>query len=63
VDEELVLLDQMALMAGFPEVRRQVGGLGAAHIRIAHSLGSAARQYWQVIDSTVREPAGLTYTP
>ena len=33
VDEEAVLLDQMALIAGFPEVRRRIGGQGAAHIK------------------------------
>jgi glycosyltransferase involved in cell wall biosynthesis len=63
IDEEAVLLDQMALIAGFPEVRRQIGERGAAHISVCHSLENAARQYWQVIDSTVRTAVELTCTP
>jgi hypothetical protein len=63
VDEEAVLLDQMALIAGFPEIRRRVGARGAAHIRGHHSLGNAVMGYWQVIDSIVRMTAGLTCTP
>ncbi len=53
VDEEAVLLDQMALIAGFPEIRRRISDQGAAHVRVGHSLENAAMRYWQVIDSTV----------
>jgi glycosyltransferase involved in cell wall biosynthesis len=62
-EEEAVLLDQMALIAGFPEIRRQIGGQGAAYIHGSHSLKNATKQYWQVIDSIVRKAAGLTCTP
>ena len=63
VDEEAVLLDQIALIAGFPEIRRRIGGQGAAYIHGFHSLKNATRQYWQVIDSTGRETVRLTCTP
>ena len=62
-DEEAVLLDQMALIAGFPEIRRQIGRQAAWHISRCHSLENAARQYWQVIDSNLRTAVGLTSTP
>ncbi len=63
IDEEAVLLDQMALIAEFPDIRRRIGARGAAHIHSRHSLGNAAKQYWQVIDSITRVAAGLTCTP
>jgi glycosyltransferase involved in cell wall biosynthesis len=63
IDEETVLLDQMAFIAGFPEIRRQIGAQAAAHIGGCHSLEHAARQYWQVIDSTAQMATGLTSTP
>jgi glycosyltransferase involved in cell wall biosynthesis len=55
VDEEPVLLDQMALVAGFPEVRRQIGDQGAKYISSHHSLENVVRRYWQVIDSIAKE--------
>lgn len=62
-DEERALLDQMALIAGFPELRRQIGNQAAMHIQRWHSLKTIAEQYWQVIDSTALGAGGLTYTP
>jgi glycosyltransferase involved in cell wall biosynthesis len=63
IAEEAVLLDQMALIAGFPGIRRQIGEFAASHITGCHSLESVARQYWQVIDSILRTAAELTSTP
>jgi glycosyltransferase involved in cell wall biosynthesis len=63
VDEEVVLMDQMAFIAGFPEIRQRLGEQGAAYISGCHSLGNAAREYWQVIDSIGRKTAGLTCAP
>jgi glycosyltransferase involved in cell wall biosynthesis len=51
VDEGSILFDQMALMAGFPEVRRRIGVEAAKHIRAHHTLRNAAKLYWQIIDS------------
>lgn len=62
-DEESALLDQMALIAGFPDLRRQIGNQAAMHIKRWHSLKSAVEQYWQVIDSTALAADGLTCTP
>jgi glycosyltransferase involved in cell wall biosynthesis len=54
-DEGAALFDQMALMAGFPEVRRRVGAEAAKHIRAHHALRNAANLYWQIIDSNAQE--------
>ena len=62
-DEESVLLDQMALIAGFPQIRWQIGEQAVAHIGSHHSLENAAKQYWQVIDSIARKAPELTSTP
>jgi len=50
-EEADVLFRQMALMAGFPDIGRQIGEEAARHIRLRHGLGDAAEQYRQVIES------------
>ena len=51
VEEAATLFDQMALIAEFPAVARQIGTAAAEHIRRLHSLDGAAQRYWQVIES------------
>lgn len=50
-DEAMTLFDQMALVAQFPVIARQLGAEAAGHIRARHSLGNAVHMYWQVIES------------
>jgi glycosyltransferase involved in cell wall biosynthesis len=50
-EEADVLFRQMALVAGFPEIARQIGEEAARYIRARHNLGDAAEQYRQVIES------------
>jgi hypothetical protein len=63
VDEAAVLFDQIALVAGFPDVGRQIGILAQRHVRTIHGLDGVVRQYREVIDSVVEEPDRLTSTP
>jgi glycosyltransferase involved in cell wall biosynthesis len=60
VDEAAGLFDQMALMAGFPDIARRVGAVAESYIRNHHDLQKAARAYLQVIDSVMNSAAGLT---
>jgi glycosyltransferase involved in cell wall biosynthesis len=50
-EETDVLFRQMALVAGFPAIARQIGEEGARHIRARHGLEDAAEHYRQVIES------------
>jgi glycosyltransferase involved in cell wall biosynthesis len=50
-EEAEVLFRQMALVAGFPAIARQIGQEAARHIQARHGLESAADQYRQVIES------------
>ncbi len=63
VDEPTVLFDQMALIAGFPSVARDLGTEAARHISIRHSLENAAKLYWQVLESVGDCATGLTSDP
>ncbi len=51
VEEGSVLFDQMAFVAGFPDLARRIGAEAAEHIRNCHGLENAAIRYWQVIES------------
>jgi glycosyltransferase involved in cell wall biosynthesis len=55
-EEAGVLFRQMALLAGFPDIARQIGEEAARHIRLRHSLQDAAQQYRQVIESVAAVP-------
>ncbi len=50
-EEADVLFRQMALIAGFPDIAREIGQEAARHIRARHSLKDAVEQYRQVIES------------
>ncbi|HVY92861.1 MAG TPA: hypothetical protein VHA14_08930 [Bryobacteraceae bacterium] len=50
-EEAEVLFRQMALVAGHPDIARQIGEEAARHIRTRHRLEDAAGQYRQVIES------------
>jgi glycosyltransferase involved in cell wall biosynthesis len=63
VDEAAVLFDQMALIAEYPAIARRIGAEAAEHIRARHSLASAVKQYWQVIESVMDSAGGLTFDP
>jgi glycosyltransferase involved in cell wall biosynthesis len=61
-DEADALFDQMVFVTEFPALARRIGQSAADHIRASHTLGSAARQYWQVIESVQRSRgAGQIY--
>ena len=59
-DEADALFSQMAFVAEFPALAKQIGEAAAEHIRTAHTLENAARQYWQVIESVHPSGSGLT---
>jgi glycosyltransferase involved in cell wall biosynthesis len=63
VDEASALFDQMAMVAGFPSIARQVGAEAASYLRTWHSLDQAAGRYWQVIESVMDSDEELTSTP
>jgi len=50
-EEADMLFRQMALVAGFPEIARQIGEETARHIGARHALQDAIEQYRQVIES------------
>jgi hypothetical protein len=50
-EEADVLFRQMALVAAYPDIARQIGEEAARHIRAQHGLRDAAEQYRQVIES------------
>ena len=50
-EEADLLFRQMALVAGFPDITRQIGAEAARHIRVRHGLEDAVEQYRQVIES------------
>jgi glycosyltransferase involved in cell wall biosynthesis len=50
-EEADVLFRQMALVAGFPEIARQIGAEAARHISTRHRIEDVAGQYRQVIES------------
>lgn len=62
-DEVTALMDQMALVAEFPSVGRQIGLEAARHVGTSHTLESAAGRYWQVIESVMDSAGRLTSAP
>jgi hypothetical protein len=50
-EEADMLFRQMALVAGFREIARQIGEEAARHIGARHALEDAVEQYRQVIES------------
>jgi glycosyltransferase involved in cell wall biosynthesis len=55
-EEADILFHQMALVAGFPDLARQIGEAAARHIGDRHSLEKAVEQYRQVIESVAAVP-------
>jgi glycosyltransferase involved in cell wall biosynthesis len=43
------LFEQMAMVAEFPQIGREIGVQAAAHIRAKHGLETVAQHYWQAL--------------
>jgi glycosyltransferase involved in cell wall biosynthesis len=48
------LFEQMALIAAFPKIGRQIGNHAAAHIRNHHAIDNVASQYWQALQRAAK---------
>ena len=48
------LFEQMALIAAFPQIGREIGAQAAAHIRNQHSIEAVAQQYWQALQRAAK---------
>jgi glycosyltransferase involved in cell wall biosynthesis len=49
IAEQSELIEYMLLLAHFPELAREIGSRGAAHVRERHSLETVAEAYWKVL--------------
>jgi glycosyltransferase involved in cell wall biosynthesis len=49
IAEQSELIEYMLLLARFPELAREIGSRGAAHVRERHSLEAVAEAYWKVL--------------
>jgi glycosyltransferase involved in cell wall biosynthesis len=49
IAEQSELIEYMDLLARFPELAREIGSRGAAHIRERHSLEAVSEAYWKVL--------------
>lgn len=49
VAEPAELFEHMSMVSAFPSMAREIGSAAARHIAQHHSIGEAARKYWQIL--------------